>query len=132
MRRLKRLGIFTLLVLLVLASLYFGVQAVFEHELARVTAQREIVDRERAEIAINLFYSRYHAWPSAPGPIGADAAAELGGFETAQINTDHINFFKKADSDMYLLDRNGREFFFKPDDAKGTCTVYSESETSKP
>jgi hypothetical protein len=128
MTRIKRLGIFALLILLALAALYFGVQAVLEHYTDKVNAQWEIVQKERLAIAINLFHSRYHKWPCADGPIEADAFMELAGLGDATINTEHIDFFKKADASSLTLDLNLRPLFFKTDDATGTCTVYSETE----
>jgi hypothetical protein len=127
MTRFKRLGTFAVLVVLALAALFFGVQVVLERHLKTARLQFEIVEKERAKIAIELFYAHYHQWPCMPGPLGSDAVCELAGLQETEINTEHINFFRKADCEWALIDRNGRELFFKPDGKSGTCTVYSET-----
>jgi hypothetical protein len=84
--------------------------------------------RPQLELTINSFYSVYHVWPGPSGPIctdgNGDILCELMGCEVANINSKHINFFKKNNTSMDVLDTQGKSLFFKPNDSSGTCTVY--------
>jgi len=82
------------------------------------------LQKVQVALAIVTFHSYYHVWPVPSGPLDTNALFELDGSKEAKINTQHIDFFEKNNCDENLLDRNGRNLFFKPDDSIGTCSVY--------
>jgi hypothetical protein len=123
-RKWLRLSLFTFLVCLIFAG---GWQ--IENHFFNIIEKQERIDalelqKVKLALVISTFYSYYHEWPGPPGPLDDSISTELGGFEGAKINKQHINFFKKNSCYMDLQDDDGHQLFFKPDDSIGTCSVY--------
>jgi hypothetical protein len=127
MKRLYRLGLFALLVCLFLgqaiALCSFYSNRMIKRELINMQKVREA----KIQAVLISFHSYYHVWPVPPGQLDDTALFELGGFNEATINKQHINFFYKIGCTYNLEDINYHNFLFKTDDSIGTCTVYSES-----
>ncbi len=122
MKRIRNLAIFGIFVVLVLA----GYAEMYRHFFKIVEKHQEICSREiemaKLEAVMSSFYAHFHQWPAPSGLLSDQVVTELGGFNDATINKEHINFFDKMDCPMPFEN----DLYFKGDDASGACLVYEQ------
>jgi hypothetical protein len=124
----KKLALFAVVICLFIAEAIV-LSNFFFHKMVMLSYQYSEKDRElRLTLAMVYFHNYYHTWPCAPGPLKLDVITELGGFKTAQINNQHIDFGKLSGSFYSITDSNGQPFIFNPDDLTGTCSISSVSD----